>query len=1548
MPRGIPSTILDQLGSAAFSVHYLLRITLKSQTVYYCEGSADGTVFEGHAYAARLLEVSTLQYALSSSNQVNFKLANVDGAITTIDQVKSFIGAKFEVIEYFPDIAEGYVRWTGFGDELTERTIRYAIIPAYAGIATTRTDAPRRTIQTLCPWFFEGNNAAHNGTINNEGAECPYQRASTVGFKTVTTGAIDGSSDPVVVTVTALTGSRYFRNTDYFMIDSEIFRVISGGGSNSLACGRAEKGTSIASHLSGADVLWADCQKTVEACKDHGMYGNNASDQAAGLSSTNRNYYGGFPVISTQIRNLPSFGHFLQNRKQTTTDLAGNESAFGAVLPLVYGRCRMNKPILLVAKAEGDFLLTLWAVAEGVLGTNISDSTQTPGRLAAYATDSEGEIIFVNGARRHDPRANFGIQVWNGQQDQEPPAFAGVTSFTTDKLGLYSTAYVMLRISIKNNPTVDASSLQVNGDFEIRYGRCVKVYVNEAGDYTHKPTTNPAQVLADFATSRRGAVIDPDRFDLGDIVDLADYCDEIIPSVIDGSSVARWTFNGAIDRKRPVAEIMDAICQQMYALPPVMGIDGKYHVRALKAESTSGVPLFSSKAASGRQILWDQDGSRLKPFRTSLLKIPNEYRVNFVAYENSAWIRTQLVIGNEDAQKAVGQILGDTSAGVISESLDLMGVTTVDEAARIGTLHLRNGKLAKGGLSNNFGVKFPASYRDSAEVMIGDVIEVEDDQIDAVTQRYFRVIDIEDAMQRAEGGGFIIERLFTATLHDNDAYDDTALSVYQVTRLDPPSSYDVAAPAVTLFTVVEAGVVDSNNKLTTSLTFNYTEPSPLENFKSVVIFRSTDDGLGSPTGDWRFVAELFVTGTIVQYEVSGKTEHFCAVSRNIAGVTPNIDTLDAASAYKYPRYAILVDGVTDVLAAPANLTAFGHNESIALAWDAYTGASRTIFKRFNVYRGTTSDPTASSLIAQPDSNSYIDNSSTVAGNPSTVYYYFVKGVSKLEGAVVSGVTLTGLSDFSSEAHDNAGTDAATPSPAPVVAIIRQMASGNPQESTLTIGVTEGTPTPTNYDTVDRLTLQITTDATFATFPNDNCLDQEFRLGVPFIHEHKLNAPGVYSIRAKVTNIFGDSSWSSTATVTTDATSNISDDTGLADAPTVSLITNASNANVGGNISRVGYNIPAVNTRSLWGRNIMLHTSSTLPSNTTSDTGTAGVLVAGSNRFTDATKSWTPSQWVTGHTYDVIIFSPSRDGSPTWDNEGMWVYGNISGNGTNYLDIFIGGQAQPYKGTGLTYYIIRSDNNDSLFKKIVFASANEVDESIRGVVAGSSRQKDIPTANGAALYAFVALNTLFAGAGKLGTSGSATFSGLTDDELGTGAVTNTKIDFLAVTAAKISVLNLSSIHADLGTITAGTVTGATIQTSAGTGARVVLNSTGLHAYDSSNALVTEIINATGGGYIEAGYIQGKSSQLYLASGANLAELILKSNSAIDFKSAGSTVWTFGPGITDNGVGGDITLGGTLTCGTLKTGTHSAIGIKVVTGYITIKDSGGTNRDIAVVS
>ncbi|HUW35571.1 MAG TPA: LamG-like jellyroll fold domain-containing protein, partial [Planctomycetota bacterium] len=97
--------------------------------------------------------------------------------------------------------------------------------------------------------------------------------------------------------------------------------------------------------------------------------------------------------------------------------------------------------------------------------------------------------------------------------------------------------------------------------------------------------------------------------------------------------------------------------------------------------------------------------------------------------------------------------------------------------------------------------------------------------------------------------------------------------------------------------------------------------------------------------------------------------------------------------------------------------------------------------------------------------------------------------------------------------------------------------------------------------------------------------------------------------------------------------------------------------------------------------------------------------------------------------------------------------------------------------------------------------------------------------------------------------SAQLSQIAADHLAAGCITTAKIFAGAVTAEKITVAQLSAITADLGTITAGIVTGATIRTAAA-GTRVVLVSTdGLQCYNGDGTLCAQL-DVDGSGQIGA--------------------------------------------------------------------------------------------------
>lgn len=81
--------------------------------------------------------------------------------------------------------------------------------------------------------------------------------------------------------------------------------------------------------------------------------------------------------------------------------------------------------------------------------------------------------------------------------------------------------------------------------------------------------------------------------------------------------------------------------------------------------------------------------------------------------------------------------------------------------------------------------------------------------------------------------------------------------------------------------------------------------------------------------------------------------------------------------------------------------------------------------------------------------------------------------------------------------------------------------------------------------------------------------------------------------------------------------------------------------------------------------------------------------------------------------------------------------------------------------------------------------------------------------------------------------------ITTTEIADNAISTPKLQANSVVAAKISVAVLSAISADLGSITAGTITGAVIQT-ATSGQRVILDSlNGIRLLDSGNNLLAQL-------------------------------------------------------------------------------------------------------------
>ncbi len=116
--------------------------------------------------------------------------------------------------------------------------------------------------------------------------------------------------------------------------------------------------------------------------------------------------------------------------------------------------------------------------------------------------------------------------------------------------------------------------------------------------------------------------------------------------------------------------------------------------------------------------------------------------------------------------------------------------------------------------------------------------------------------------------------------------------------------------------------------------------------------------------------------------------------------------------------------------------------------------------------------------------------------------------------------------------------------------------------------------------------------------------------------------------------------------------------------------------------------------------------------------------------------------------------------------------------------------------------------------------------------------------------------------------------ITAAQIEAATITATQIAASTITAGLLNVAELSAISANLGTVTAGTIQGTLIETSTGTGSRIVINNSGnnqLWVYNSSDEVVVEI-GGTSGGLIYADNAGAAQNAIYASSETNDAAIV----------------------------------------------------------------------------
>jgi hypothetical protein len=377
-------------------------------------------------------------------------------------------------------------------------------------------------------------------------------------------------------------------------------------------------------------------------------------------------------------------------------------------------------------------------------------------------------------------------------------------------------------------------------------------------------------------------------------------------------------------------------------------------------------------------------------------------------------------------------------------------------------------------------------------------------------------------------------------------------------------------------------------------------------------------------------------------------------------------------------------------------------------------------------------------------------------------------------AVVLGVNggIGSLGGIGAGAGAPTNVDGAVPD-APVVGIVYNNATTNSSRYHILIGV-DRPATPANWNFITSITVQVSTDPTFVTFPAGQSLNATFggygyEPVIPFTTPFETNFPGTYYIRAAVTNSYGISAWAnynSSNGLSTDILDKQTDDTGPCSVFAITLSTKAADSDIiPGNQIQVQFNRPLVNGATYFGYTIIAHDSGTLPTVTKFDTGTHGSIVAGVAILTDLTKSFTPGALVGKY---VVAFDSTRSVTPTYDFEGQIIMAKINANTSTAITFDAHSQNLHRTRSNLLYYIV---NDGNLFWQIVkFSTPCILDVGITGYQDSRKRTETIPAISGADTYVWViAYNDFGTGLAQTTFSGHARPLGIFSNELSAAAI-----------------------------------------------------------------------------------------------------------------------------------------------------------------------------------
>jgi hypothetical protein len=351
-----------------------------------------------------------------------------------------------------------------------------------------------------------------------------------------------------------------------------------------------------------------------------------------------------------------------------------------------------------------------------------------------------GAGVFEVGEGPGDALWNFymnGVFVGMEHQNLRLGDLGQPATFFSPNIGSFSgTMHAFGRIQGSFNENQAAS---LTASIMCRGLRNIRAYT-DANTYTEVFSQNRMDaILAVLTNPRWGDGNDYARYDLNSVVICRQWCNETVAMHDANGNLftgLRSTCNVELNGRAIQQQLTDLCVAGRIGLP--FEFQGKEVFTPLKKEDLSdpdSIPTFTDEGPD-RNIVFDGAKSTLTYSYTSDADLTNQWTVPFDDAANG-YAETQLIFGEQRAQRRAGRAWGQRSSRIINKSQPAFGITNFSEAARFGNFLLYLGPLDAGGVANPWEVKFTTWYSEALFVQMHKPIRVLNAEMQALIHDYY-------------------------------------------------------------------------------------------------------------------------------------------------------------------------------------------------------------------------------------------------------------------------------------------------------------------------------------------------------------------------------------------------------------------------------------------------------------------------------------------------------------------------------------------------------------------------------------------------------------------------------------------------------------------------------------------------------------------------------------------------------------------------------------------------------------------------------------------